>query len=72
MLEPLAGASAEPIAIGGVSDILPVDEILERISDITRKDALERGAAGPPKEGAMPGGEPTDGVSQEGIFEPQG
>ena len=34
-------------------------------------DTLDGGAAGPPQEGAMPGGEPTDGVSLEVVLEPQ-
>ena len=35
------------------------------------RDTLDQGAAGPPQQGVMPGGEPTDGVSQEGVLEPQ-
>ena len=68
VLEPLPGASAE---VGGLSDNPPVAEPLERISEITRRDTLDGGAAGPPQEGAMPGGEPTDGVSLEVVLEPQ-
>ena len=70
VLEPLPGASADHIAVGGVSDNPPVAEPLKRISEITRRNTLNGGAAGPPKEGAMPGGEPTDGVSQEVVLEP--
>ena len=34
-------------------------------------ETLDGGATGPLQEGAMPGGKPTDGVSQEGVLEPQ-
>ena len=44
---------------------------MERISEITRRDTLDGGTAGPLQEEAMPGGEPTDGVSQEVVLEPQ-
>ena len=44
---------------------------MERISEITRRDIQGGGAAEPPQEGATPGGEPTDGVSQEVVLEPQ-
>ena len=71
VLEPLPGASADHIAVGGLSDNPPVAEILERISEITRRDTLDGGASGPPQEGALPGREPTDGVSQEVVLEPQ-
>ena len=71
VLEPLPGASADHIAVGRLSDNPPVAELLERISEIIRRDTLDGGAAGPPQEGAMPGGEPTDGVSQEVVLEPQ-
>ena len=46
-------------------------ELLDRINDITRRDTLGGGAARPPQKGAMPEGEPTDGVSQEVVLEPQ-
>ena len=36
---------------------------MERISEISRRDTLDEGAAGPPQEGAMPGVEPTDGAA---------
>ena len=68
---PLPGASADHIAVGGFSDNPPVAELLERIGEITRRDTLRGGAAGPPQEGAMPGGEPTDRFSQEVVLEPQ-
>ena len=71
VLEPITVASADPISVGGLSDNPPVAELLERISEITRRDAQDGGAAGPPQEGAMPGGEPTDGVSQEVFLKPQ-
>ena len=71
VLEPLPGASADHFAVDGISDNPPVAELLEGISDITRRDILDGGAAGPPQQGAMPGGEPTDGVSQDGVLEPQ-
>ena len=71
VLEPIPGASADHIAVGGLSDNPPVAELLERISEITRRDKLDGGAARPPQEGAMPGGGPTDGVSQEAVPEPQ-
>ena len=57
--------------MGGLSDNPPVAELSERISEITRRDTLDGGAAGPLQEGAIPGREPTDGVSQEVVFEPQ-
>ena len=63
VLEPLPGASADHIAVGGLSDNPPVAEPLERITEITRRNTLDGGAAGPPQEGAMPGGEPKDEVS---------
>ena len=69
--EPIAGASANHIAVGRLSDHPPVAELLEQISEITRRDALDGGAAGPPPEGAMPGGKHTDGGSQEVVPEPQ-
>ena len=71
VLEPLPGACADHIAVGGPSDNPSVSELLERISEITRRDTLDRGATGPLQEGVMPGREPTDGVSQEGVLEPQ-
>ena len=55
VLEPLPGASADHFAVDGISDNPPVAELLEGISDITRRDILDGGAAGPPLEGAMPG-----------------
>ena len=71
VLEPILGASADHIAVGGLSDNPPVAELLERICEITRRDTLDAGAAGPPQGGAIPGGEPTDGVSQEIVLGPQ-
>ena len=71
VLEPIPGASAHHIAVGGLSDNPPVTEFVERISEIARRDTLDGGAVGPPQERAMPGGEPTDGVSQEVVLEPQ-
>ena len=71
VLEPIPGASADHITVGGFSDNPPVAELSERISEITRRDTLDGGAAGPLQEGAIPGREPTDGVSQEVVFEPQ-
>ena len=71
VLEPLPGASADYIAVGGLSDNPPVAELLERISEITKRDTLDGGAVGPPQEGVMPGGEPTDGGSQEVVLEQQ-
>ena len=59
VLEPLPGASADYIGVGGLSDNPPVAELLEQISEITRR------------EGATPGGEPTDGILQEVVLEPQ-
>ena len=70
-LEPFPAGSVDHIAVGGLSDNPPEAELLERTSDITRRDTLDGGAAGPPQEGAMPGGEPTDGVSLEVVLEPQ-
>ena len=64
MLEPVPGASADHIAVDRLSDNPPVAELLERISEITRRDTLDGGAEGPAQEGTMPGGEPTDRVSQ--------
>ena len=48
VLEPLPGASAD---VGGLSDNPAVAEPLERISEITRMDTLDGGAARPPQEG---------------------
>ena len=72
VLKPILGASADHIAVGGLSDNPPLAELLERMSTITRRDTLDGGAAGPPLAGAMPGEEPTDGVSQEIALEPPG
>ena len=63
VLELIPGASADHIAVGGLSDNPPLAELLERISEITRRDTLDGGAAGPQQEGAMPGGEPMDGFA---------
>ena len=72
VLEPLPAASADHIAVGGRSDNPPVAELLERISEITRRNALDGGVAAPPQKGAMPGREERmDGVSQEAVLEPQ-
>ena len=71
VLESLPGASSDHIAVGGLSNNPPVAELLERIGDVTRRDILDGGAAGLPQEGAMPGGEPKDGVSQEVVLERQ-
>ena len=71
VLEPLPGASADHIAVGGLSDNQPVAEFVESISEITRRDTLDGGATGPLQERAMPGGELTDGVWREGVLEPQ-
>lgn len=54
-LEPLSGASRYHIAVGGLSANPPVADLLERTSDITRRDILVAGASGPSQEGAMPG-----------------
>ena len=62
MLEPISGAPADHFAIGGLSDNPPVAEVLERISETTKRDT---------QEGAMPGGEPADRVSQEIVLKPQ-
>ena len=71
VLGPIPGVSADHIAVGGLSDNLPAAELLERNGETTRRDTLDGGAAGLPQEGAMPGGEPTDGVSLEVALEPQ-
>ena len=71
VLEPLPTDSAEHIAMGGFSENPPVGECLERIDEITRRDTPEGDATGPLQVGAMPGGEPTDGVAQEGVLQPQ-
>ena len=71
VLEPNPGASADHIAVGGLSDNPPAAELLEQMSEITRRDTRDGGAAEPPQEGAMPGGGATDGVSQEVVLEPQ-
>ena len=42
VLESLPGASADHIAVGGLSNNPPVAELLERISEITRRDTLGR------------------------------
>ena len=70
VLEPLPGASADHIAVGRLSANPPMAELLERISEITGRDILDGEAAGPPQQGAMPGGAPTEGVSQEGVLQP--
>ena len=54
-LEPLPGSSADHVAVGEISDNLPVGERLEWISEVTRSDILDGGAAGP-REGVIPGG----------------
>ena len=56
VLESLLGASADHITVGELSNNPPVAELLERISEITRRDTLDGGATGPPQEGAMPWG----------------
>ena len=71
VLDTIPGVSADHIAVGGLSDNPPVAELLERISEITRRNTQDGGSIGAPQEGAMPGGEPTDGVSQEVVLEPQ-
>ena len=50
VLEPLPGASADHITVGRLSDNLPVAQRWERISEITRRNTLDGGAAGPPQE----------------------
>ena len=70
-LEPFPAGSVDHIAVGGLSDNPPLAEILERISEITRKDTPDGGAARRPQEGSMPGGERMDGISQEVVHEPQ-
>ena len=71
VMEPIPGASADHIAVGGLSDNSLVAELLERVSEIIRRDTLDGGAAGPPQERAMPGGEPTDGALHEVVLKPQ-
>ena len=71
VLEPLPAASADHIVVGVLSDNPPVAELMERISEITWRGTIDGGATGALQEGAMPGGKPTDGVSQEGVLEPQ-
>ena len=70
-LEPLPAESADHIAAGWLSDNPQVAKLVEGISEITRRDILDGGATGPLQKGAMPGGKPTDGVSQEGLLKPQ-
>ena len=67
----LLGASANHIAVGWLSDNLPVADVLEWISETTKRGALDKGATGLQQQGAIPGGEPTDGISWEGVLEPQ-
>ena len=50
VLEALPGAFADHITVGGLSDNPPVAELLERISEITRRNTLDGGAAGPPQK----------------------
>ena len=71
VLEPLPAGSADYIAVSGLSNNPPVAELLERINEITRRDTLDGRVTGQLQEGAMPGGKPTDGVSQESVLEPQ-
>ena len=47
VLEPLPAASADHITVGGFSDNLPVAELFERISEITRRDTQDGGATRP-------------------------
>ena len=71
VLEPTPGAFADHIAVGGLSDNPQVAELLERISEVTKRDTLDGGAAGPPQEGTALVGTPTDGDSQDVVLEPQ-
>lgn len=64
VLKPLPGASADRKAVGGFSADPPAAELLERISEITRRDILVGGDSGPQLEGAMPRRMPTEGGSQ--------
>ena len=57
--------------VGGLSDNPPVAELLGWVSEVVRRDTLDREVAGPPQEGMMPGREPTDGFSLEIALEPQ-
>ena len=41
VLELLPGASADHIVVGGLSNNPPVTELLERISEITKRDTLD-------------------------------
>ena len=56
VLEPLTSASVDHLTAGGLSMNPPVAELLDRISDITRRDILAVGAAGLPLEGLKSGG----------------
>ena len=69
MLNPLPGASSNHITAGGLSANPQVAELLERISEITRRDMLHEGASGLPQEGAPLGGAPLEEVLQEGALE---
>ena len=55
MLNPLPGASSDHITAGGLSANPQVAELLERISEITRRDMLHKGSSGLPQEEAPPG-----------------
>lgn len=67
----LSGAAADHTAVSGLSANPPVAALLGRISETMRRNTLDRGAAGPPRDGAMPGGEPADRKPKEVVFEPQ-
>ena len=71
VLEPTPGASVDHIAVGGLPDSPQVAELLERISEITKRDTLDGGTAGPPQEGTALVGKPTDGDSQDVVLKPQ-
>ena len=56
VLDPLPGASADHITAGGLSTNPQVAELLNRISDITRRDALQEGCSRLPEDGVPPEG----------------
>ena len=56
------------ITSGGLPTNPPVAELLDRISDITRRDILAGGAAGLPLEGVKFGGPSAENVLEGGII----
>lgn len=58
MMEVLPGAPSDSITAGGRPEIRQVAELLERISEITRKSMLQEGTSSLPQRGILAGGGP--------------